>query len=256
MNAQLYSLLSYDPGWRYFYATKKPIAEARELKDKVLNEFLDAQESQNFSDFPKLDCAISMEKRSRGQVEALALGGATPEEIAQCTRSDIEVVNYILKIYFDIAPIAGEPLLRMNIANQETDKYIRSFKVFAAKYGWKKLLQTYFRKDEFLKEAESSLTPRVIFEDLLFELSRKITEVGTYSTGTNQSKELVQWMKLTLDTCRELLKTDTDDDKSKDSDISTIMEHIGKNEKLVFSRESLEFIGDEANPKRALGEDK
>jgi len=73
--------------------------------------------------------------------------------------------------------------------------------------------------------------------------------------ASNQSKELVQWMKLTLDTCRELLKTDTDEDKSKDSDIATIMEHIGTNEKLVFSRESLEFIGDKANPKKALGEE-
>jgi hypothetical protein len=228
--------------------------EARALKDKVLDRYLDAQEKQSFSEDPKLDCATSMDVRARGQIEALALGGASPEDIAKYTRTDLEVVNLILDIYFDIGIISDEPLLRMNVANREQDKIIRSFKVFSAKYGWKKLIQTYFRKDEFLKDEDSELSPKGIFEDMLFELQRKITEVGTHSTGTPQSKELVQWMKLTLDTCRELLKTDTDEDKSKDSDISKIMEHVGRNEKLTFSRESLEFVGENPNPKRSLAD--
>jgi len=243
MDAQIYSLLSYDPGWRFFYATRKTTKEARDLKDAILDRYLDAMENQSFKDDPKLDCAVSMEVRARGQIEALALGGATKEEITRYTRTDPEVVELILKLYFDIEVIADEPLLRMNIANKEQDLIIRSFKVFAAKYGFKKLILTYFRKDEYIKEEDSGLTPKVVFEDLLFELQKKITEVGCTSTGSNQSRELVQWMKLTLETCRELLKTDSDEDKSKDSDISKIMENIGRNEKLSFSRESLKYIG-------------
>tara|TARA_R110000824_G_scaffold179583_4_gene359836 strand:+ start:49 stop:825 length:777 start_codon:yes stop_codon:yes gene_type:complete len=243
MDTQIYSLLSYDPGWRFFYATKKTTQESRDLNDAVLNRYLDVQEKQSFREDPKLDCAISMEVRARGQIEALALGGASIEEITRYTRTDPEVVDLILKLYFDIEVIANEPLLRMNIANKEQDLIIRSFKVFAAKYGYKKLILTYFRKDEYIKEEDSGLTPKVVFEDLLFELQKKITEVGIASTGSNQSRELVQWMKLTIETCRELMKTDSDDDKSKDSDISKIMENIGRNEKLTFSRESLKYIG-------------
>jgi len=256
MDSHLYSLLSYEPGWRYLYATKKTTSEARKLNDKILNRYLDALDKQSFIDDPKLDCAISMKPRSRGQLEALALGGADREQISKVTCTDLEVVDLILRIYFDIDIIKGEPLLRMNIANQEHDKYIRSFKVFAAKYGWKKLLQTYYRKDEFVSEGDGSLTPTSIIEDLLYELSRKITEVGTYTTGSAQSKELVQWMKLTLDTCREVLREDTDEDKSKDSDITKIMENIGRNEKLSFSRESLKFLGNAPpNPKKDISDE-
>jgi hypothetical protein len=253
MDGHIYSLLSYDPGWRYLYATKKPLEVARNAKDSVLDRYLDCQEQQTFSADPKLDCAISMEVRARGQIEALALGGASTQDISKYTRTDLEVVELILKIYFDIEAIRDEPLLRMNIANKESDKIIRSFKVFAARYGWKKLVQTYFRKDEFMKDKDGSLNPRVIFEDLLFELHGKITEVGTHSTGTNSSRELVQWMKLTLETCRELMKTENDEDKSKDSDIARIMENVGINQKLTFTRENLEFVGDaEPNSKREL----
>ena len=237
MSNKKYSLLSHRPDWRYKAAISGKTT-LEDCTDPLIKRYLVAK-SAGFKQDPELFSVLDMNVEDRGLIEALYLGGASINEISKQTLTTPEVVQLIIDYFFDIGSVRRSPILRAQLANKEMNRVVRSYKVFTAKYGWKKFLEQFYNREE------ATETPPSIPEsqtDLLIELRKKIAELGIFETGTPESKELLAWMKLFLDLMREVRATDWETDREKDTDIGRMMDYLRDNDIMSTNKYSFDVI--------------
>lgn len=237
MAKKKYSLLSHKPDWRYRAAISGKTT-LEDCTDPLIQRYLKAK-SEGFKKDPELFAIIDMEAEDRGLIEALYLGGASVEDIAKETITTPEVVQLVLDFFFDVGTVRKSPILRSQLASKEMNRVVRSYKVFTAKFGWKKFLEQFFNRDE---AKENPPTIPESQTDLLIQLRQKVTEMGVFETGTPESKELLSWMKLFLDLMREVRSTDWETDQEKDTDIGRMMAYLRDNDKISKNKYSFDVI--------------
>lgn len=231
-----HSLLSHKPDWRFRLARSRE-AEDNPPDDPLIQRYLKAR-TNGFRHDDELFAVLDMDAEDRGLIEALYLGGANISQICMYTKTTPEVVNLVLDFFFDVSGVIDSPLLRSQLAAKETNRVVKSYKTFTAKYGWKKFIEQFLSRDEAL--ASPPTVPEAQ-TDLLIELRKKITELGIYDTGSQQSKELLNWMKLFLDLTREIRAHDWVTEQEKDTDIGRLMSYLRDNDVLCTSKQTFEF---------------
>jgi hypothetical protein len=237
MAKKKYSLLSHKPDWRYRSAISGKTT-LEEVTDPLIRRYLQAK-SLGFSQDPELFAVIDMDAEDRGLIEALYLGGANIDDIAMCTGTVPSVVKLIMEFFYDVDGMRKSPILRSQLANKEMNRVVRSYKVFAAKFGWKKFLEQFLNREEAMVDPPSVPEAQT---DLMIELRKKITELGVYETGTPESKELMSWMKLMIELMRETRAHDWETDREKDTDIGRIMSYLKDNDHLAKGKFSFDLI--------------
>lgn len=231
-----YSFLSHKPDWRYRAAISNSLS-VEECTDQIVIRYLKAKK-KGFSEDPELFCVINMTKEDRGLIEALHLGGASLEEISEYTQTDISVIKLVLDLFFDIGKIKS-PILRMQLAQKEKNRVVKSYKVFSAKYGFEEFIKQFLRKDEL---DEHPTTVKDAYDDLFTELKKKISELGMFETGSSNSKELYSWMKLLLELTREMRENEGNTDVSGDLDIQKLMNSLNKDSETKKKKNSFKHL--------------
>jgi hypothetical protein len=237
MSRKKYSLLSHRPDWRFREAISGKVT-IDDCDDKLIARYLKAKE-EGFSNDPELFAIIDMGVEDRGLIEAMYLGGASIDDIALNTLTDPSAVKLVLDFFYDIEGLRSSPLLRSQLAGKEMNRVVRSYKVFTAKYGWKKFLEQFLSREEALENPPSVPESQT---DLMIELRKKITELGIFETGSPESKELLAWMKLMIELMRETRAHDWESEKEKNTDIGRIMSYLKNNQSLSKDKKSFELI--------------
>lgn len=226
MTKKNFSLLSFKPDWRHKEALSLQSTEL--IDDPVIRRYVTAKLNK-FENDEELVAIVNMSPEDRGLIEALYLGGANLDQIAKYTMTQRNSVQLVLDLFFDVGAVRTSPLLRTQIALRDSNRTSKSYKVFAAKNGWKDFLKQFFSLEEIMEDAPTISQTRT---NLMVELTRKIRELSIYETGTPQSRELQVWMKLLLELTREMRLHEIDEGPVEDADIKMVMAHLRNNKNV------------------------
>lgn len=237
MTDKRFSLLSFKPDWRH--DAGRALKAEDETDDPVVKRYIRAKLAGFSSADPELHSVVNMTPADRGLIEALYLGGASVDQIAQNTLTQPDTVQLVLDLFFDVESLRSSPLLRTQLAHRELDRTAKSYKVYAAKNGWKDFLKQFFSLEEIMEEAPTINETRTT---LMVELTRKLRDLGIYETGTPQSRELHAWAKLLLDLTREMRLHEVDEGPSDDGDIKLLMKNLRNNKSLAKDPTKFNFV--------------
>ncbi len=130
--------------------------------------------------------------------------------------------------------------MRTQIATRELNRSVKSYKVYAVKNGWKKFVQQFFSNQEIIEE-DPPTVPKAQ-QNLLLEISNKLSEMNIYPVGSVESREMKDWSKVLLELSREMRVHDWEIEQEKDLDVNRIMDAIRSNDRIAVERESFNYI--------------
>jgi len=240
MENRRFSFLNARPDWRYREAISiSPSIDLESIKDKYIKRFVKSCREEHIND-DKLYEVVTLPYEDRGLIEALTLGGASILEISQVLMTDVEFLEILLALYYDVSKSLKSPVLRVQLAQKEINsKEVKQYKLYCAKYGWEQFIKEFYSKEELLGDAPS-LTDT--YQSLYIELNRKVTEIGLFPTDSAASQKLLPWITKLLETMRYMKDIESETGPAEETDIGLILKSMRENKKASKPVTDIPFL--------------